>query len=344
MHEKLLLNLFYECNKADIELPWDRIAHRVDPGTTGEAVVQALTRLRQTCLAEGHLVPPELNTKDPWTRGLTRVYPDSFDEKDILYCRPVGWYEEVEHPKEKNPTAERLTFNGTHKFKWSYTANKAPVPDEWKEDGSKRKNEVRLSTADVIRMAKEEEQGQYNGSSSSSATHYRFAVPDPSSSTTETNTSDAFADDDGDYAEDDEDGMDYDEDQEDEEDEDGASEDETREVTPKLDHSHIDSRPNGRRMPRTNKASRRQSEIPSIPANSRGATPTSSLRGNNANGMAPKGYMRNPQAQAAIRNMALGNGLPPRNTMSTLDSPFTAQTMPQVPQPNIAHGLETSQD
>ncbi|KAK7948820.1 uncharacterized protein PG986_009706 [Apiospora aurea] len=153
MYEKLLLNMFYECGKAGFDMPWDKIAHRLDPGTSKEALLQAMERLRQTVLAEGHIVPPEVGTKDPWTRGFTRVHPDSFEDIDILYCRPVGWLEKVDHPKEKNPTAERLTFNGQYKFKIDYASPTAPIPEEFMVDPEKRRNEVRLSAADVIAQA-----------------------------------------------------------------------------------------------------------------------------------------------------------------------------------------------
>lgn len=340
MYEKLLLNLFYECGKANIELPWDRVAHRLQPGTSKDAIIQAIDRLRQTCLAEGHMIPPEVDTKDPWTRGFTRVYPDSFVEDDILYCRPVGWYEEVEHPKEKNPTAERLTFNGTTTFKVTYADYKAPVPDEWKEDPSKRMNEPRLTQAQVVALAKAHEKGSYDGASSSNAALSQSAAPTSSSSTAETNTSDAFAGDEDDLVHDENDAMDY---GEDEEDEDGALEDETREITPKLEHSHIDSLPSGRRMPSNKTVSRQQSENISTPANSRGATPASSVRGTNGNGMAPQGYMRSMRANSSVRNNAQLNGLPVMNTISRLNDPFP-QKMPQGSQPNIANGLENSRD
>ncbi|KAK8124466.1 uncharacterized protein PG998_000225 [Apiospora kogelbergensis] len=80
IEENLRRNTCYEIEKNGIELPWDAIAHRLELGTSGDAIKQALARLHQTVLAEGHMVPPEAGVKDNWTRGFTRVYPDSFDD------------------------------------------------------------------------------------------------------------------------------------------------------------------------------------------------------------------------------------------------------------------------
>lgn len=341
MYEKLFLNMVYECGKANIELPWDRVAHRLEPGTSKDAILQAVERLRQTCLAEGHMIPPEIGTKDPWTRGFTRVKPDSFDENYTLHCRPVGWYEEVDHPKEKNPSAERLTFNGTHKFHITYAGFKAPIPDEWKEDTSKRKNEVRMTAADVVAMAKKEEEEQYTGSSSSSAAHSQSAAP-ISSSTAEHHTSDAFSGDNEDSDEDGDEDMEYDDDGEDKEDEDGGMDEPVRYLSPKLAHTHIDTLRNGRRMPRASNASRQQSVF-SARSNSP-LNPASTAKNVNKYGTTPKGYMQNARAIAFARNGAQPNGLPPVNPMPALNNGFTTQTMARQARSNAAHGLETSQD
>ncbi|KAK7980010.1 heterokaryon incompatibility protein-domain-containing protein [Apiospora arundinis] len=174
MYEKLLLNMYYECGKMGVEVPWDKIAHRVEPGTTKDAIHQAMERLRQTVLAEGHMVPPEIGIKDNWTRGFTRVYPDSFEDADILYCRPVGWLDDIEHPKEKNPSSERLTFNGQHKFVVEYQKATADIPAEWVHDRGQRRSEVRLSSNQAVTRAnvlaaEQEDQLKRERTSSSSA-------------------------------------------------------------------------------------------------------------------------------------------------------------------------------
>ncbi|KAK6825807.1 hypothetical protein PG987_013301 [Apiospora arundinis] len=207
MYEKLLLNMYYECGKMGVEIPWDKIAHRVEPGTTKDAIHQAMERLRQTVLAEGHMVPPEIGIKDNWTRGFTRVYPDSFEDADILYCRPVGWLDDIEHPKEKNPSSERLTFNGQHKFVVEYQKATADIPAEWVHDRGQRRSEVRLSSNQAVTRAnvlaaEQEDQLKRERTSSSSAA----ADEDDDQNQAQNNISDAV---------DDEESSDFDEDADD---------------------------------------------------------------------------------------------------------------------------------
>jgi len=103
MADKLLLNIFYECSRFKIDLPWDNIAHRFHPGSSGSAIVQHLNRLRNYCLLEGHLVPPELTTKggkpitiDPTMRGTIRWFKD--DSTDV-HTRSVPFTEETQDLK-----------------------------------------------------------------------------------------------------------------------------------------------------------------------------------------------------------------------------------------------------
>ncbi|TQV97613.1 chaperonin GroL [Cordyceps javanica] len=87
MAEKLLLHLHYECTRHKIVLPWDSIAHRLHPGSSGAAVVQHLNRVRKELIREGHLVPPVCqkpssnSTVDPNIRGYVRQDLDG-DDKD----------------------------------------------------------------------------------------------------------------------------------------------------------------------------------------------------------------------------------------------------------------------
>ncbi|KAK8086429.1 hypothetical protein PG994_001403 [Apiospora phragmitis] len=250
MYEKLLLNMYYECSKSGLDIPWEKIAHRLEPGTSKDAMLQTLERLRQTVLAEGHMVPPELGTKDHWTRGFTRVYPDSFQDEDILYSRPVGWLEEMDHPKERNPTADRLTFNGQFKFKVTYTASTAPIPEMFKPDTSKRQNETRLSAAQVIAQLKGEEEEE--GSVVSSSPNV------------DNDTSEDVAGDEDDFAEVDDDGEEEYEDEEDyEEAEDGVIYDEHNPL-PNINQSPANHLPIARRVPGINNTP--QQENGSLPA------------------------------------------------------------------------------
>ncbi|KAL7902526.1 hypothetical protein HDV63DRAFT_399592 [Trichoderma sp. SZMC 28014] len=78
MAEKLILHLHYECVRHKVNIPWDAIAHRLRPGSSGAAVLQHVNRLRKELLAEGHMVPPPaqkaspLAPFDPSIRGYVR--------------------------------------------------------------------------------------------------------------------------------------------------------------------------------------------------------------------------------------------------------------------------------
>ncbi|KAM3475198.1 hypothetical protein MY5147_003859 [Beauveria neobassiana] len=99
MAEKLLLHLHYECTRHKIVLPWDSIAHRLRPGSSGAAVVQHLNRVRKELIREGHLVPPvcqkpsSTSGVDPNIRGFVRQDPNG-DDKDTT--RPVRFDEKYD--------------------------------------------------------------------------------------------------------------------------------------------------------------------------------------------------------------------------------------------------------
>lgn len=108
MCEKLLMHLQYECSRYKIELPWDSIAHRLHPGSSGGAILQHLNRLRGTLVAEGHLVPPIVQKPgskvfvDPKIRGYIRR---DMDGEDNISTRPVGFDEVCEDRRFNIPNA-----------------------------------------------------------------------------------------------------------------------------------------------------------------------------------------------------------------------------------------------
>ncbi|KAK3683722.1 hypothetical protein B0T22DRAFT_520034 [Podospora appendiculata] len=108
MADKLLLHIMYETTRHRIDVPWDAIAHRFHPGSTGGAIMQHLNRLRGILVAEGHLVPPIVQKPgskvyvDPKIRGYVRKYPES---EDMTTSRPVSFEEVVEDPKYNLPDA-----------------------------------------------------------------------------------------------------------------------------------------------------------------------------------------------------------------------------------------------
>ena len=107
MAEKLLLHVQYECSRHRIQVPWDEIAHRLHPGSSGQAVVQHINRLRKDVAVEGHLVPPAPvrptlgRTQDNKIRGYVR--DEAADEPNAM--RPVYFDEHIADRKLPIPGA-----------------------------------------------------------------------------------------------------------------------------------------------------------------------------------------------------------------------------------------------
>ncbi|PNP37887.1 hypothetical protein TGAMA5MH_10228 [Trichoderma gamsii] len=107
MAEKLILHLHYECVRHKVNIPWDAIAHRLRPGSSGAAALQHVHRLRKELLAEGHMVPPPaqkaspLAPFDPSIRGYVR--DPSGDDKHAT--RAVRFDEKMDDAKINLPDA-----------------------------------------------------------------------------------------------------------------------------------------------------------------------------------------------------------------------------------------------
>ncbi|KAF7956919.1 hypothetical protein EAE96_004243 [Botrytis aclada] len=122
MMEKLLLSTVFECRCADINIPWDKIAHRVCPGSSGAAAIQHINKLREILIPEGHLVPPPFakkNTVDPNIRGYIR----DMDSEDPKATRPVTWDEEIEDLKESLVIPGVTRGSGTYRRERSRLQN-----------------------------------------------------------------------------------------------------------------------------------------------------------------------------------------------------------------------------
>lgn len=106
MAEKLLLHLHFECTRHKVNLPWDAIAHRLHPGSSGAAIVQHLNRVRKELIREGHLVPPicqkpsSNSNVDPTIRGYVRQDTESNDKDST---RPVRFDEKYDDLKFNLP-------------------------------------------------------------------------------------------------------------------------------------------------------------------------------------------------------------------------------------------------
>lgn len=111
MAEKLLLHLQYECARHKVGIPWDAIAHRLHPGSSGAAIMQHLNRLRKELISEGHLVPPvpqrpgHGETLSAEIRGYIR---EDMDGDDMHTTRPVRFDEDVEDRRFNLPSVFNL--------------------------------------------------------------------------------------------------------------------------------------------------------------------------------------------------------------------------------------------
>jgi hypothetical protein len=127
MMEKLLLMLEYECHIQQVDIPWDDIVHRLQPGSSGPCATQMLNKMRDVLIVEGHMVPPERKQQyipaDVTVRGLIRADP----EGNPCKVRMVRWDEKLEHRKES------LSIEGIIRGSGKYTraaANQTAGPRE----------------------------------------------------------------------------------------------------------------------------------------------------------------------------------------------------------------------
>jgi hypothetical protein len=107
MAEKLILHLHYECVRHKVNIPWDAIAHRLRPGSSGAAVLQHVNRLRKELLAEGHMVPPPAQKASPLTPfdPSIRGYVREPSEDDKHATRAVRFDEKLDDAKINLPDA-----------------------------------------------------------------------------------------------------------------------------------------------------------------------------------------------------------------------------------------------
>ncbi|CAG9979473.1 unnamed protein product [Clonostachys byssicola] len=113
MAEKLLLHMQYELARHKIQVPWDYVAHRLHPGSSGAAIVQHLNRIRRELVAKGHLVPPATSrngavhpeSTDPTVRGYVREDMDGEDKESV---RPVRFDEVMDDRKFNLPSMDNL--------------------------------------------------------------------------------------------------------------------------------------------------------------------------------------------------------------------------------------------
>ncbi|QSZ33732.1 hypothetical protein DSL72_005303 [Monilinia vaccinii-corymbosi] len=130
MMEKLILHIVFECRRSGIVLPWNSIAHRLCPGSSGTAAQQYLNRLREVLITEGHLVPPPLAKTTDYDSTI-RGYIRDMDAEDPKITRPVAWDEEVADLKESLVIPGVFRGSGTYRRdKNRLPGNKASIAEE----------------------------------------------------------------------------------------------------------------------------------------------------------------------------------------------------------------------
>lgn len=149
MADKLIQCIVYECRCQGLIIPWDNIAHRIEPGSSGQAAIQHINKMREVLIPEGHLVPPPIskkNTVDPNVRGYVR----DMNSEDPNATRKVTWEEQIEHPKENLVIPGVTRGSGTYRRdKTRWQNNKASIVEETptKTLSSRQRPEKRASEA-----------------------------------------------------------------------------------------------------------------------------------------------------------------------------------------------------
>lgn len=152
MSEKLLLIICFELARHQIEVPWEAIAHRFHPGSTGSAIQQHLVRLRMDVASKGHLVPPQIPKSgvigtcvDPTIRGYIRQDDEDTGEPTLLPARYTEVWEDLKHNRPDSiETLAKLNAAGletrqkTKSTKSKGKARKMLIPHTRKTAGSAR--------------------------------------------------------------------------------------------------------------------------------------------------------------------------------------------------------------
>ncbi|CZR53698.1 uncharacterized protein PAC_03578 [Phialocephala subalpina] len=116
MMEKLLLCIQYECHRDGLLIPWDKIVHRLNPGSSGPSACQMLCKLREVLISEGHFIPPSLGKQvmkiDPLVRGYTR----DLDKAEPWAAKIVYWTDEVDHPTESRTDTNIIRGSGKYRL------------------------------------------------------------------------------------------------------------------------------------------------------------------------------------------------------------------------------------
>jgi hypothetical protein len=115
MVEKLMLHLQYECHRAGLRLPWDKIVERLSTGSSGGSAQQHLSKLRDILITEGHMVPPLLGKQTVAQDSSIRGYVRDESSANPTDTRIVYWGGEVIVDRKDN-----LEINGVIRGSGNY--------------------------------------------------------------------------------------------------------------------------------------------------------------------------------------------------------------------------------
>ncbi|PVH80959.1 hypothetical protein DL98DRAFT_181551 [Cadophora sp. DSE1049] len=136
MIDKLVLHIQYECHKQGVQIPWDSIVHRLNPGSSGPSAIQMLNKLRDVLVTEGHMIPPVLGKAtspvDPTLRGYIR----DMDSPYPTTTKAVRWTDDVTDRKESLVVPGLV--RGSGKYRKVPKNELVPVPKEDLKPGQRR--------------------------------------------------------------------------------------------------------------------------------------------------------------------------------------------------------------
>lgn len=181
MMEKLILHVQYECHKQGLQIPWDSIVHRLNPGSSGPSATQMLNKLRDVLITEGHMIPPVLgkagSAQDPTLRGYTRDMSSNIPTATMA----VRWTDDVTDRKESLVVPGLI--RGSGKYRKVPKSELVPVPKVELKPGERRNRkpaevdawnaEQRANKASE-KKARAEERAARGGSSRSSRVKKEF--------------------------------------------------------------------------------------------------------------------------------------------------------------------------
>ncbi|CZT11749.1 uncharacterized protein RAG0_15812 [Rhynchosporium agropyri] len=128
MIEKLILHVQYECHKAGVQIPWDHVVHRLQPGSSGPSALQMMNKLRDVLVTEGHMIPPVLGKRtapvDPTLRGYKRDLTSDIPTT----TKAVRWTDEC--PDLKESLVVPGLIRGSGKYRKVAKIDRVHVPED----------------------------------------------------------------------------------------------------------------------------------------------------------------------------------------------------------------------